>query len=61
MSVIIILMVMSILVAATFLGAYLWSAKTGQFDDPDANAYRILHDDKTKIKIKPQTSIKNAN
>lgn len=37
-------MVMSILVAAVFLAAYLWSAKTGQFDDPDANASRILHD-----------------
>jgi len=45
MSVIIILMVLSILVAASFLVAYLWSAKTGQFEDPDANAFRILIDE----------------
>ena len=45
MSVIVILMVLSILVAAGFLSAYLWSAKTGQFDDPEANAFRIIIDD----------------
>ena len=50
MSVIIILMVCSILVAASFLVAYLWSAKTGQFEDPDANAFRILVDDSAKQK-----------
>ncbi len=44
MSVVIILMIMSILVAGVFLVAYLWSAKNGQFDDPEANANRILHD-----------------
>jgi len=38
-------MVLSILVAASFLVAYLWSAKTGQFEDPDANAFRILIDE----------------
>ncbi len=27
------------------LGAFLWSLKTGQFDDPDGAAQRILHDD----------------
>jgi cbb3-type cytochrome oxidase maturation protein len=37
-------MIMSILVAGVFLAAYLWSAKTGQFEDPEANANRILHD-----------------
>jgi len=45
MSVVIILMVLSILVAGSFLVAYLWSAKNGQFEDPDANAFRILIDD----------------
>ena len=56
MSVIILLMFFSILVAAFFLVAYLWSAGNGQFDDPDANAYRILYDHsiKKKTKSKPQ-------
>lgn len=59
MYVIIILMVLSILVASLFLLAYLWSAKTGQFNDPESNAHRILYDN--QVKAKPQTSIKNAN
>jgi cbb3-type cytochrome oxidase maturation protein len=55
MSVIIILMVFSILVAASFLGAYLWSVKTGQFEDPDASAFRILIDDRINQKTEKQT------
>ena len=51
MSVVIILMVLSILVAGSFLMAYLWSAKTGQFEDPDANAFRILIDDEKAREI----------
>jgi len=27
------------------LGAFLWSLKTGQFDDPEGAAERILQDD----------------
>ena len=38
-------MVLSILVAGSFLVAYLWSAKTGQFEDPDSHAFRILIDE----------------
>ncbi len=55
MSVIIILMVLSILVAASFLGAYMWSAKTGQFEDPDASAFRILIEDQKNQKLEKQT------
>ncbi len=55
MSVIIILMVLSILVAASFLGAYMWSAKNGQFDDPEAHAFRILIDEQNKNNSKKQT------
>ena len=43
-SVILILIVCSLSVAAVFAVAFLWSVKTGQFDDPDANAVRILID-----------------
>lgn len=48
-------MVLSILVAASFLAAYMWSAKNGQFDDPDANAFRILIDEQNNQKIEKQT------
>lgn len=46
MSVIIILLIASISVASLFLFAFLWSVKTGQFDDENASASRILFDDK---------------
>jgi cbb3-type cytochrome oxidase maturation protein len=45
MSVIIILLIASISVASIFLAAFLWSVKTGQFEDPVSPASRILFDD----------------
>jgi cbb3-type cytochrome oxidase maturation protein len=54
MSVVIVLMVLSILVAGSFLVAFLWSAKTGQFDDLDADAFRILIVDEQEKEIKNQ-------
>jgi len=46
MSVIIILMIASISVAAIFLIAFLWGVKTGQFEDDFSPPSRILFDDK---------------
>ncbi|MFI5130951.1 MAG: cbb3-type cytochrome oxidase assembly protein CcoS [Chitinophagales bacterium] len=46
MSVIIILLIASISVAALFLAAFIWSVKSGQFDDDYSPASRILFDDK---------------
>jgi cbb3-type cytochrome oxidase maturation protein len=46
MSVIVILLIASISVASLFLFAFLWSVKSGQFDDDSAPASRILFDDK---------------
>lgn len=46
MSVIIILLIASISVAALFLCAYLWSVKTGQYDDEYSPPLRILFDEK---------------
>ncbi|HVX49051.1 MAG TPA: cbb3-type cytochrome oxidase assembly protein CcoS [Chitinophagaceae bacterium] len=46
MSVIIILLIASISVAAIFLGAFIWSVKHKQFDDDYSPARRILFDDK---------------
>ncbi|HWB23864.1 MAG TPA: cbb3-type cytochrome oxidase assembly protein CcoS [Chitinophagaceae bacterium] len=45
MSVIIILLLASISVAAVFLGAFIWSVKNKQFDDDYSPARRILFDD----------------
>lgn len=45
MSVIIILLLTSISVAALFLAAFLWSVKTGQYDDEISPPMRMLFDD----------------
>jgi len=46
MSVIIVLLIASVSVAALFLGAFLWSFKSGQFEDDYSPASRILFEDK---------------
>ncbi|TKK71746.1 cbb3-type cytochrome oxidase assembly protein CcoS [Ilyomonas limi] len=46
MSVIFILLIASITVAAIFLGAFLYSVKKGQFEDEKSPPIRILFDDK---------------
>lgn len=45
MSVIILLIIISILVAGGFLGAFLWSVKNGQYDDDYTPSIRMLFDD----------------
>ncbi|MBK9637685.1 MAG: cbb3-type cytochrome oxidase assembly protein CcoS [Bacteroidetes bacterium] len=45
MSVILILIAFSLLVAGSFLIGFLWSVKTGQYDDDVSPAVRILFDD----------------
>jgi cbb3-type cytochrome oxidase maturation protein len=45
MGVIVLLLIASILVAATFLTAFLWSVKHHQFDDDYSPPRRILFDD----------------
>ena len=45
MSVIIILLIASVSVAALFLMAFIWSVKDGQYDDEVAPAVRILFDE----------------
>ena len=46
MSVIIILLIASIAVAALFLAAFLWAVRSGQFEDDYSPSSRILFDDK---------------
>lgn len=45
MGVIILLIAFSLLVALTFLGAFFWAVKSGQFDDPQTPSIRMLFDD----------------
>jgi cbb3-type cytochrome oxidase maturation protein len=45
----------SILVAAGFLTAFLWSVKNGQYDDDYTPSVRILFDDMKKPKSSSST------
>ena len=45
MSVIVILLIASVSIASLFLGAFLWSVQSGQFEDETAPASRILFDE----------------
>ncbi|MCB0516661.1 MAG: cbb3-type cytochrome oxidase assembly protein CcoS [Chitinophagales bacterium] len=45
MSVIVILIVASLLVALIFLGAFLWAVRSGQYDDDYTPSLRIFHDE----------------
>lgn len=47
MSVIVILIIASIIVAGGFLAAFIWSVKSGQYDDTYSPSVRILFDDTT--------------
>ena len=46
MNIIVMLILISIVVALTFLGAFYWAVKSGQFDDTDSPAVRMLIDQK---------------
>jgi cbb3-type cytochrome oxidase maturation protein len=50
MSVIIILAIASVSIAALFLIAFLWGVKSGQYEDIQSPASRILFEDKPSSK-----------
>lgn len=56
MNVLFILITLSSIVAVFFLFAFIWSVKSGQFDDGHTPAVRILFED-TKVEI-PDIKIK---
>lgn len=47
MSVIIVLIIIGVLVAGGFLASFIWAVKSGQYDDTDSPAVRMLFDDAT--------------
>ena len=47
MSAIYIMLPASLLLAGIFLAAYIWSVRSGQFEDTETPALRILPEDKT--------------
>jgi cbb3-type cytochrome oxidase maturation protein len=60
MSVILILIAFSLLIAGGFLIGFLWSVKTGQYDDDVSPAVRILFEDEIATS-KKQPNTKNTD
>jgi cbb3-type cytochrome oxidase maturation protein len=54
MTIILYLLAVSLTVAACGLGFFLWSLRTGQYDDLDGAANRILFDDDDVAPRPPQ-------
>lgn len=52
MSVIIFLIILGILVAGGFLAGFIWAVKSGQYDDTESPAMRMLFDDTKPVKKK---------
>lgn len=50
MSALFFLVTASIVVAGAFLGAFIWSVRTNQFEDQKGAAMRILHDNEISSK-----------
>ncbi|KYG76555.1 cbb3-type cytochrome oxidase assembly protein CcoS [Roseivirga echinicomitans] len=48
MSVILILILVSLVVAIAFLTAFFWAVKSGQFDDTYSPSVRMLFEDRVK-------------
>ncbi len=48
MSVLILLISFSVIVALVFLVAFIWAVRSGQFDDTESPPVRILFDDKPR-------------
>ncbi|MCS6928634.1 MAG: cbb3-type cytochrome oxidase assembly protein CcoS [Saprospiraceae bacterium] len=56
MEVIFILILISLVIAAGFLLAYIWAMRTGQYDDDYTPAVRMLFDDE----LKEETTMSNS-
>jgi cbb3-type cytochrome oxidase maturation protein len=55
MSVILVLVAFSVVLAGGFLAAFFWSVRSGQYDDTYSSSVRILFDDdKPRETLEPQ-------
>ncbi|HNP08632.1 MAG TPA: cbb3-type cytochrome oxidase assembly protein CcoS [Cyclobacteriaceae bacterium] len=52
MNIIILLIGISLTIALLFLAGFIWSMRSGQYDDTYGPSVRMLFDDKKKIKKK---------
>ena len=50
----------SLLAALIFLGAFIWAVRSGQFDDNETPAIRMLFDDEVNEEVKNNTKEKTT-
>ena len=55
MNIIFLLIIVSLLIALGFLGAFFWAVRTGQYDDDHTPAVRMLFDDRPLDKPATET------
>ncbi|MDO1445401.1 cbb3-type cytochrome oxidase assembly protein CcoS [Rhodocytophaga aerolata] len=58
MSVILVLVTLSMLVAGSFLGAFIWAMKSGQYEDTFSPSVRMLFEEKTEEDTAPKKGLK---
>ena len=56
METIFVLLPLALLIAAIAVGFFVWAARTGQFDDLDTPAVRILFDDEEPRRAAPSAA-----
>ena len=61
MSVIVVLILVSLAVALTFLGAFVWAVRSGQYEDTHTPSMRILMDEESPSPHTPPAAIKPSN
>jgi len=59
MKIIFVLILVSLVIALGFLGAFLWAVKSGQYDDDYTPSVRMLFDDDKKLEVGGQKSDSN--
>ena len=52
MSILMLLIPLGLILLAVFVGAFIWAARSGQFDDLDSPAMSVLLDDDSKPRPK---------
>ncbi len=48
MSILVMMIPIALIFAGAFVGAFVWATKSGQFDDVDTPAHRMLNEDEKK-------------
>jgi len=54
MSIVAIVLPLALIIVAAAVGAFIWAARSGQFDDTETPASRVLIDDESPVVPRPK-------